>query len=272
MKFSLLILCVLICGVQSLSIISSLVKPIRVVLNPLPTLYVYDHCPYCVRVRFAFGLKNIKHNIHFLANDDIPTPTALVGKKIAPIFQYAQENIVMPESLDIIKFVDSNSKFGPPNLFKPMSNRKDINEWQLKVADDFRIFQRPRYMLSVLPEFQQQDSKDIFVSNHPVPPFEKKEWKESFTSEQRWKLYHNAYQQSFTLIDKTNKSLEDLDKFVYCEDYATEGGLSLDDVDLWARLRSVTLCKGIQWPKKLRNYMDNLSKQSDVPLYDSIAL
>ena len=61
-------------------------KPARVVFDHLPTLYVYDHCPFCVRVRLAFGVKNIKHNIHFMANDDIPLPTSLVGKKIAPIF------------------------------------------------------------------------------------------------------------------------------------------------------------------------------------------
>jgi hypothetical protein len=61
-------------------------KPNRVVRGDLPTLYVYDHCPFCVRVRVALGIKNVKHNLHFMANDDIPTPTKLVGKKIAPIF------------------------------------------------------------------------------------------------------------------------------------------------------------------------------------------
>lgn len=61
-------------------------KPERVVMDDLPTLYVYDHCPFCVRVRLAFGMKNVKHQLYFMANDDIPTPTNLVGKKIAPIF------------------------------------------------------------------------------------------------------------------------------------------------------------------------------------------
>lgn len=61
-------------------------KPERVVLDQLPTVYVYDHCPFCVRVRIALGVKNVKHNIHFMANDDVATPTALIGKKISPIF------------------------------------------------------------------------------------------------------------------------------------------------------------------------------------------
>jgi glutaredoxin 2 len=37
-------------------------------------------------VRLALGVKNVKHLLHFLANDDAHTPTELVGKKIAPIF------------------------------------------------------------------------------------------------------------------------------------------------------------------------------------------
>lgn len=58
----------------------------RIVRDELPIVYVYDHCPFCVRVRLALGIKNVKHNVYFMANDDIPTPTKLVGKKIAPIF------------------------------------------------------------------------------------------------------------------------------------------------------------------------------------------
>ena len=65
---------------------SAFQKPERVIREEVPTVYVYDHCPFCVRVRVALGIKNIKHNLHFMANDDIPTPTKLVGKKIAPIF------------------------------------------------------------------------------------------------------------------------------------------------------------------------------------------
>ena len=61
-------------------------KPDRVIRNELPIVHVYDHCPFCVRVRLALGVKNVKHKIDFMANDDIVTPTKLVGKKIAPIF------------------------------------------------------------------------------------------------------------------------------------------------------------------------------------------
>jgi glutaredoxin 2 len=53
--------------------------PAKVTGAPIPRVYVYDHCPFCVRVRFVLGIKNIKHNVVFLANDDIETPTKLVS-------------------------------------------------------------------------------------------------------------------------------------------------------------------------------------------------
>ena len=72
---------------------SSLVQP----LSPVAILYNYDHCPFCVRVRFALGVKGVKHNLNFLANDDVLTPTALVGKKIAPIFEYELDGVKVSE-------------------------------------------------------------------------------------------------------------------------------------------------------------------------------
>jgi glutaredoxin 2 len=59
---------------------------------------------------------------------------------------------------------------------------------------------------------------------------------------------------------------------VFSEHHCSEGGVSMDDVDLWSRLRSVTIIDGVIWPEKLRNYMDNLSALGDVPLYDAMAL
>jgi glutaredoxin 2 len=52
----------------------------------------------------------------------------------------------------------------------------------------------------------------------------------------------------------------------------TEGGLSLDDIDFWSRVRSLTLVKGLVWPPKLRAYMENLAERGDLPLYFPMAL
>lgn len=50
-------------------------------------LYIYDHCPYCLKARMIFGLKNIPVELHVLLNDDAETPTRMVGQKQVPILQ-----------------------------------------------------------------------------------------------------------------------------------------------------------------------------------------
>ena len=66
---------------------------------------VYDLCPFCTRTRMIFGLKKIPHRLIFMAYDDVETPTALIGKKLAPILHLHGED-PMPESLEIIQRVD----------------------------------------------------------------------------------------------------------------------------------------------------------------------
>jgi glutaredoxin 2 len=256
-----------------------LVKNERIILNTIPTVYVYDHCPFCVRVRVALGVKNVKHNIHFLANDDKITPTALVGKKIAPIFQWSDENtnddICMPESMDIIRYVDNDERFGPTGLIHPASSRTDINAWQSSVRELLRGLQRPRYVATgLLPEFQQLDGRHAFIMNHQMAPYGKDEWKKELAPEEKLKIYAEAMAKDpASDIEELNRKLIELDDIIHCEYHCSPtSGLSYDDIDLFSRLRSVTIIKDVDWPIKLRSYMDNMSELSDVPLYDEMAL
>lgn len=93
---------------------------------------------------------------------------------------------------------------------------------------------------------------------------------------------------------------------IFSAEYCTEGGLSYDDIDLWARLRSMTLIKvccyfrrifchhdpmlassipsmhlrspladqpqGLEIPPKIRAYLDYFEAKGDVPLYDVMAV
>mmetsp|Transcript_12697 Transcript_12697/g.25883 ORF Transcript_12697/g.25883 Transcript_12697/m.25883 type:complete len:281 (-) Transcript_12697:84-926(-) len=252
-----------------------LASPPRVVLSPLPTVHVYDHCPFCVRVRLAFGVKNVKFRLDFLGNDDIDRPTSLVGKKIAPIYSFEQDDLVMGESMDIIKLIDGDERFGPTNFILPATDRTDIKAWQKSVQTLLRTLQRPRYVATgLMPEFQQIDGRHAFIKNHQLPPYEKKEWKEGdMTMETKLQLYAEAMASDPTeSIKELNAKLVELDDMVFSENHCSEVGFSYDDIDLWSRLRSITIVKGVVWPRKLRTYMDNLSALGDVPLYDEMAL
>jgi len=217
----------------------------------------------------------------FLPNDDIPIPTKLIGKKIAPIFSIPEDDLTMAESLDIIEKVDSDERFGPTGQLLPATARKDLKVWQKSVQTLLRTLQRPRYVATgLLPEFQQLDGRHGFIRKHQLPPYEKPEWNGDGTDEnpgipmeEKLALYAEAMAKDpAPLVEDLNAKLIELDDMVFSEHYCSEGGLSMDDIDLWSRLRSITIVKGVQWPNKLRAYMDILSALGDVPLYDEMAL
>lgn len=91
-------------------------------------LYIYDHCPYCLKARMIFGLKNIPVELHVLLNDDAETPTRMVGQKQVPILQ-KDDSLYMPESMDIVHYVDKLD--GKPLLTGKRSPA--IEEWLGKV-------------------------------------------------------------------------------------------------------------------------------------------
>jgi len=192
-----------------------------------------------------------------------------------------EDNFIMSESLDIIEKVDSDPRFGATGQLLPATSRKDLKAWQKSTQDELRMLQRPRYVATgLLPEFQQIDSRHYFIKGHQVPPYEKLEWigdgteeNPGLTMEEKIKLYAEAMSKDpTTLLEDLNAKLIELDDMIYCQHYCSEGGLSMDDVDLRSRLRSITIIKGVKWPNKLRAYMDNLSALGDVPLYDDLAL
>ena len=68
-------------------------------------LYIYDHCPFCVRARMIFGLRDVAVEEVVLANDDEATPIGMIGSKQVPILQ-KEDGSFMGESLDIVRYID----------------------------------------------------------------------------------------------------------------------------------------------------------------------
>ena len=89
----------------------------------------------------------------------------------------------------------------------------------------------------------------------------------------KYEKYAEAFAESAELIPQLNKKLLELDVMIYSMEAVTEGiGFSYDDIDLWARLRSLTVIKGLAIPAKTRAYLDYFAKKGDVPLYDVMAV
>lgn len=79
-------------------------------------LYHYEHCPFCLRVRFALGLLNIPYESKVLSYADEETPLSLTGVKMLPIITKDGEHGLpeedgqsINESLDIIQYLDKEN-------------------------------------------------------------------------------------------------------------------------------------------------------------------
>ncbi|MGC6744187.1 glutathione S-transferase N-terminal domain-containing protein [Escherichia coli] len=68
-------------------------------------LYIYDHCPYCLKARMIFGLKNIPVELHVLLNDDAEN-THPDGRSKTGSHSAKDDSRYMPESMDIVHYVD----------------------------------------------------------------------------------------------------------------------------------------------------------------------
>ncbi len=214
-------------------------------------LFVYDHCPYCVRARMPFAMKNIPFELITLANDDEATPIAMIGAKVCPILEKPDGSFI-GESLDIVNYLDQLD--GKP-IFGPSANRSVLNEWIAQTSVLFRQLLYPRWVNAPLTEFTTQSSRDYFTNK-----------KQAAIGD-----FSQALANSEQYIKALEAHLQQLAKLLTSE-HSVNAHLSVDDIDLFGRLRGITLIKGLTIPAKVRAYIDYFSRISKVPTYDDIAL
>lgn len=213
-------------------------------------LYIYDHCPFCVKARMIFGLKNLPVELNILLSDDEATPTKMIGQKMAPILQ-KDDSRYLPESMDIVHYVD---KLDGKPLLTGKRNPK-LEEWLRKVNGYVNKLLIPRFAKSTFDEFSTPQARAWFVAK-----------KEAAIGNFDEHLAHSA-----GLVKNISDDLRTLDKLIV-KPNAVNGELSEDDIHLFPLLRNLTLVAGINWPSRVADYRDNMAKQTQVNLLSSMAI
>lgn len=208
-------------------------------------LYVYDHCPYCVRARMIFGLKNLPFELIVLANDDEATPISLVGKKVVPIL-VKNDGTAMLESLDIVRYVDDN--FGEKVLH--WQARPEIEDWVKTVGSYYNHLLSPRFVQMGLPEFETQSAVDYFTKK-----------KTEFIGD-----FQQNLDETVNYLIRLHQDLENLVPLIKSSS-ALNGDLSLEDILVFPMLRNLSCVRDVQFPAEIRAYLENMSAQTGVALY-----
>ena len=211
-------------------------------------LYIYDHCPFCVRARMAAGLFGADVEEVVLANDDEATPIGMIGAKQVPILQ-KEDGSFMGESLDIVRYLDREGRL--KNEIRP-----EIQAWLDKVGSYNNKLVQPRTVKIGLPEFATVEAVKYFTDK----------------KEKNIGSFSANLNKTAQYLDRIHEDLNDLDGLMHEVSDGINGEIGTEDILVFPILRNLTVVRGIEWPQKVMGYLMTMSEKSGVPLYFDRAL
>jgi len=121
-------------------------------------LYIYEHCPFCARVRFVGRELGLAFEEVIVRYDDDATLINLVGKRAVPLL-VKNDGQVMAESNDIIDYF-----FSLAGSTATSNALESTLAWQ---SEGFPLLQRigyPRWYTLNLGEFSHDESRKLWVA------------------------------------------------------------------------------------------------------------
>lgn len=205
-------------------------------------LYVYDHCPFCAKARMIFGLKSLPVELHFVLEDDVDTPTRLVGKKTTPILQ-KPDNTHMAESMDIVHYVDD--LHGTP-IVAPVEENSPIKLWHDAAWRPILNLSIPRLADADLPEFATETARAAFKARQT----------------KNFGAFEDLLGQTPDLIRDIEELFAELDSVLAGREH-----VDADDFVLYPSLRMLSIVKGVQYPANVKRYMERMEQATGVGLH-----
>ncbi|MFT2796531.1 glutaredoxin 2 [Serratia sp. N21D137] len=207
-------------------------------------LFIYDHCPFCVKARMIFGLKDLPVRLVTLLSDDEITPTSMIGKKMAPILQ-KDDGSYLPESMDIVHYVDNLD--GKPLLTG--KTNPAIAAWLQHTATYVNKLLLPRFANADFEEFATDNARRYF-----------RDKKQAASGDFAVLLADSA-----DLIAQLEEDLATLSPLIQSSE-AVNGTLSEDDIHLFPLLRSLSIVAGVALPDNVEAYRNRMAQRVDIPL------
>ncbi|MBE0148367.1 glutaredoxin 2 [Serratia fonticola] len=207
-------------------------------------LFIYDHCPFCVKARMIFGLKDLPVRLVTLLSDDEITPISMIGKKMAPILQ-KDDGSYLPESMDIVHYVDNLD--GKPLLTG--KTNPAITAWLQYTATYVNKLLLPRFANADFEEFATDNARRYFSDK-----------KQAASGDFAVLLADSA-----DLIAQLEQDLATLSPLIQSSE-AVNGTLSEDDIHLFPLLRSLSIVAGVALPDNVEAYRNRMAQRVDIPL------
>lgn len=205
-------------------------------------LYVYDHCPFCAKARMIFGLKSLQLELSFVLEDDVDTPTKLVGKKTTPILQKI-DGSHMAESMGIVQYIDG--QHGEP-VVTPVGESSPIKVWHDAAWQPILNLSIPRLARADLPEFATPEARAAFKTRQT----------------KNFGDFDELIGRTPELVLDIEGQLAELDALL-----ARREHVDADDFVLYPSLRMLSIVRGIKYPGNVKRYMERMEQSTGVRLH-----
>ncbi|MDY0971408.1 glutaredoxin 2 [Siccibacter turicensis] len=201
-------------------------------------IYIYEHCPFCVRARMIFGIKKFPVELCVMSEADAQTPTRMVGKKIAPILE-KEDGTFMAESMDIVHYVD---ELDDERILKSTGNA-EIARWCETVTPTLFRLVIPRFTRAEFAEIRTPASREAYIQRE-----------------------RRAFGDLDKLILQTPGLLQDMNAWLVELEplLADRKEVNESDFRLYPLLRSLTIVRDIQFGPDTRIYIDFMSALTGV--------
>lgn len=205
-------------------------------------LYVYDHCPFCAKARMIFGLKQIPLELSFVLEDDVDTPTQLVGKKTTPILQ-KEDGTHMAESMEIVHYLDA--RHGEA-IVKTAPENSPIKVWHNAAWRPILELSIPRLAEADLPEFATESARAAFKTRQT----------------RNFGEFSELIARTPERVASIESQLAELDPLLAGREH-----IDTDDFTLYPSLRMLSIVKGISYPANVKAYAERMAQSTGVALH-----
>lgn len=125
-------------------------------------LYIFETCPFCIRVRIMAGLKGLQTDLIYVSPGQIPPELAgRIDRLSVPIL--VDGETLIQDSADIIHHLDAH---GTPML-QSYNTSQALEEWRTSIAAPLSALCYPRMPQLNVPELALPDALALFESTMP---------------------------------------------------------------------------------------------------------
>jgi glutaredoxin 2 len=212
-------------------------------------LFVYNHCPYCVKSRLVADLSSLDYELVFLANDDEKSHIDRIGSKQVPFLEKA-DGIFLKESIGVCEYIAKLKNF---DIAKSQIN-DEIKNILAELPDDYRRIIYPRIPHHPKNEcdFPTQSAKNYFLNK-----------KSKYIGDMGLLLSHPPMDAIYGI----NRALKNLDKYVQAPFFNSDE-FSWDDIEIFPIFFILTMARDLlNIPINIEKYMRNIESKTNIELY-----